>query len=132
MNLDNSSPLYFIIDNRSLTGFAEYRVWQQQNSINGLMLSKLPLSPALSSYVVIKTEIGTHQRIHLLFSDIFDFTINITNKRRYTEQYTKRQLTISCRCALARLVKGGHFICKLSDTLTRFTAEIIYLLLSFI
>jgi len=54
--------------------------------------------------------------------------MNVKINRRYVEQYNKRQLIISCRYALTKLNEGGHFVCKILDTLTRFTAGLIYLL----
>ena len=49
----------------------------------------------------------------------------------YLEQYNKRQMLISCRNALTKLQENGHFICKLTDTLTRFTTGLIFRLYFF-
>ncbi len=129
MNLNNSSPLLFIIDNISLTGFAEYLVWQQQNNVNGLLISPFKAPFPMSSSVVVKSQIDpNHPKVHLLCSDVAIEPMNITINKRYMERYHKRELAISCRRALARLDEGGHFVCKIFDTLTRFTAGLIYLL----
>jgi hypothetical protein len=127
--MDDSCPLSFIIDNKSLTGFAEYLVWQQQNQINGLLISDLCVPFPMNSSVVVKSEIeSNHPKVHLFFSDASIVPMNVKINRRYTEQYNKRQLIISCRHALTKLNEGGHFVCKLQDTLTRFTAGLIYFL----
>lgn len=129
MNLNDSTPLSFIIDNKSLTGFAEYLVWQQQDQINGFIISDLQTSFPQSSSVIIKKQIDLNDsKVHLFFSDISILPMNIKINQRYIEQYNKRQLIISCRYALTKIHQGGHFICKLRDTLTRFTSGIIYLL----
>ncbi|CAF1297361.1 unnamed protein product [Rotaria sordida] len=128
-NPNNSSPLSFIIDNKSLTGFAEYLVWQQQYHVDGLILCDLYNSFPISSSVICKSQIDqNHPKVHLFFSDLSILPINIEINRRYIEQYNKRQLIISCQRALTMLNNGGHFVCKILDTLTRFTAGFIYLL----
>jgi hypothetical protein len=126
--MDNSSPLSFIIDNKSLTGFGEYLVWQQQNNVKGLLISDLSLSFPMSSSVIVKSEIDpNYSKVHLFFSDVSILPMNVKINRRYIEQYNKHQLIISCRHALTKLNEGGHFVCKILDKLTRFTAGLIYL-----
>ncbi len=96
--MDDSCPLSFIIDNKSLTGFVEYLVWQQQNRINGLLISDLCVPFPMNSSVVVKSEIeSNHPKVHLFFSDASIVPMNVKINRRYTEQYNKRQLIISCR-----------------------------------
>ncbi|CAF1350277.1 unnamed protein product [Rotaria sordida] len=129
VNLKNSSSLSFIIDNRSLTGFAEYLVWQQQNQLNGIIISDLPHSFPQSSSVLIKSQVSAnYPRVHLYFSDVSLLSNNLPINRRYMGQYNKYQFLQACRNALIQLHEGGHFVCKLLDTLTRFTAGLIYLL----
>ncbi|CAF3614310.1 unnamed protein product [Rotaria socialis] len=126
---NNSSTLTFIIDNQSLSGFAEYLVWQQGNQVRGLVVSALKDPCPISSSVIYKTQIDqNHSKVHLLFSDVSILPTNVKINMRYTEQYNKRQLIISCQRALTLLNDGGHFVCKILDTLTRFTAGLIYLL----
>ncbi|KAG0428047.1 Cap-specific mRNA (nucleoside-2'-O-)-methyltransferase 1 [Dictyocoela muelleri] len=125
----DSPSLSFIIDNRSLTGFAEYLVWQQRNQVNGLIISDFHHSFPSSSSVLIKSQINSnHPRVHLYFSDVSHLPVDLEINRRYTEQYTKHQFLLACHNALIRINEGGHFVCKLLDTLTRFTAGLIYLL----
>ena len=127
--MNHSSPLLFIIDNISLAGFAEYLVWQQQNNVNGLLISHSKVPFPISSSVIVKSYIdANHPKIHLFLSDVCTLPTNIQVNRRHTEQNTKRLFILACRRALTRLDEGGHFVCKLSDTLTRFTAGLIYLL----
>lgn len=121
--------MLFIIDNISLAGFAEYLVWQQQNNVNGLLISHSKVSFPMSSSVITKPYIDTdHPKVHLLLSDVTSLPPNAKMNRRYTEETTKRPFILACRRALTRVVEGGHFVCKLNDTLTRFTAGLIYLL----
>ena len=121
--------MLFIIDHPSLAGFAEYLVWQQQEQVNGLILSETPASFSHCSSVVYQAQIpANHSKVHLFFSDLTVTFLNIKVNERYLEQYYKRQFIIACRRALVRVQPGGHFICKLGDTLTRFTAGLIYLL----
>ena len=121
--------MLFIIDNISLSGFAEYLVWQQQNNVNGLLVSHLKVPFPMSSSVITKPYIDAdHPKVHLLFSDVCILPPSIKINRRHTEENTKRPFILACRRALNRVVEGGHFVCKLSDTLTRFTAGLIYLL----
>ncbi|CAF3006173.1 unnamed protein product [Rotaria sp. Silwood2] len=129
MGPNNPSTLSFIIDNISLTGFAEYLVWQQEYHVNGLILSDLHNSFPISSSVVCKSQLDPHHsKVHLFFSDLSILPMNVEVNMRYIEQYNKRQLIISCQRALTMLNNGGHFVCKILDTLTRFTAGFIYLL----
>ncbi|CAF2095478.1 unnamed protein product [Rotaria magnacalcarata] len=129
IDLKDSSRLSFIIDNKSLTGFAEYLVWKQQNHINGLIISDLQNSCSFSSYVTIKSQINqNHPKVQLFFSDCSILPTNHDINRRYIEKYNKQQLIIACRRALTMLNNGGHFVCLMLDTLTRFTAGIIYIL----
>jgi hypothetical protein len=112
-----------------LTGFAEYLIWQQQDQITGLLISDLNTSFTMSRNVIVKSQIvSDYPKVHLFFSDISILPANVKIDKRYMEQYNKRQLIISCRYALTKLHEGGHFICKLLDTLTRFTTGLIYLL----
>ena len=127
--IENSTRLSFIIDNKSLTGFAEYLVWQQQHFVNGLLISDCSTSFPISSSVIVKKEIDhTHPKVNLFFSDVSILPTNTKINRRYIEKYNKRQFLISCLNALTKLNQGGHFVCKVLDTLTRFTAGLIYLL----
>ncbi|CAF4611423.1 unnamed protein product [Rotaria sp. Silwood1] len=129
MTRNSSSPLSFIIDNKSLLGFAEYLVWQQEYNVSGLILSDLHNSFPINSSVIYKSQIDVdHPKVHLFFSDLSILPMNIEINMRYIEQYNKRQLIISCQRALTMLNEGGHFICKILDTLTRFTTGFIYLL----
>ncbi len=112
-----------------MTGFAEYLIWQQQDQITGLLISDLNTSFTMSRNVIVKSQIvSDYPKVHLFFSDISILPANVKIDKRYMEQYNKRQLIISCRYALTKLHEGGHFICKLLDTLTRFTTGLIYLL----
>ncbi len=118
-----------------MTGFAEYLVWQQQNNVKGLLISDLSLSFPMSSSVIVKSEIDpNYPKVHLFFSDVSIIRLpssppnDVKIDKRYIEQYNKHQLIISCRYALTKLNEGGHFVCKILDTLTRFTAGLIYLL----
>jgi hypothetical protein len=112
-----------------LTGFAEYLIWQQQDQITGLLISDLNTSFTMSKNVIVKSQIDSnYPKVHLFFSDISILPANVKIDKRYMEQYNKRQLIISCRYGLTKLHEGGHFICKLLDTLTRFTTGLIYLL----
>ncbi|CAF1594374.1 unnamed protein product, partial [Adineta ricciae] len=61
-------------------------------------------------------------------SDLSILPMDQKINRRYLEQYNKRQMLIACRNALTNIHENGHFICKLTDTLTRFTTGLIYLL----
>lgn len=127
--MENSVRLSFIIDNKSLTGFAEYLVWQQQDFVNGILISDSCTSFPKSSSVIVKKELDlTYPKVHLFFSDISILPMNVKINRRYIERYNKRQFLTSCLHALTKLNKGGHFVCKILDTLTRFTAGLIYLL----
>lgn len=127
--MNDSSRLSFIIDNKSLTGFAEYLVWQQKDHIDGLIISNLQNPCLFSSNVTIKSSIDqNHPKVHLFFSDCSILPTNQDINRRYIEKYNKQQLIIACRHALTMLNTGGHFVCLVLDTLTRFTAGIIYLL----
>lgn len=121
--------MYFIIDNPSLIGFAEYLVWQQQGQVNGVILSDTSGTFPDSTKVVYRSQIDpNHSKVHLFFSDLSLPPPNTKINRRYLEQHQKRQFIIACRRALVRVQSGGHFVCKLSDTFTRFTAGLIYLL----
>lgn len=112
-----------------MTGFAEYLAWQQENHVNGIIISNTRDSSEICSYVTYKSEIDQNQpKVRLFFSDVS--IIPSTNKinMRYIEKYNKRQFIESCWRALTLLHEGGHFVCKILDTLTRFTAGLIYLL----
>ena len=112
-----------------MTGFAEYLIWQQQDHVNGIIISDLQKSFPMSSNVFHKSQIDSnHPKVHLFFSDLSILPNNVKINRRYIEQYNKHQMIISCRNALTKLNEGGHFICKLLDTFTRFTTGLIYLL----
>jgi len=112
-----------------LTGFAEYLIWQQQDHVNGTIISDLKNSFPISSNVFYKSQIDlNHPKVHLFFSDLSILPTNVKINQRYIEQYNKHQMIISCRNALTKLNKGGHFVCKLLDTFTRFTSGLIYLL----
>lgn len=83
----------------------------------------------MSSSVITKPYIDAdHPKVHLLLSDVCILPPSIKMNRRHTEENTKRPLILACRRALTRVVEGGHFVCKINDTLTRFTAGLIYLL----
>ncbi|UJR29273.1 hypothetical protein I4U23_010487 [Adineta vaga] len=126
---NDSTPFSFLIDNISLTGFAEYLVWQQQNNVHGFIISDLKNSFPMSSSIQYKPSTDLiHSKVHLLCSDLSILPINQKINQRYLEKYNKRQMLISCRNALTKLHENGHFICKLTDTLTRFTTGLIYLL----
>ena len=129
MDSNDSSRFSFIIDNKSLIGFAEYLVWQQQDHVNGLILSDEDNSFEIGSFVDFKSDIdSSNATAHLFCSDVSILPSNHAVNARYTEQYTKRQFIISCRRALTKLRENGHFVCKLLDTFTRFTAGLVYLL----
>jgi hypothetical protein len=129
MNLPDSSPFSFIVDDGSRTGCAEYLVWQQEKQVIGTVISDRPLSFPFESSVRIRSEIDPdHPRVHLFVCDIFLLPSREKLKKRYTEQHTKRRFLLACYHALTKLKEGGHFVCKLADTFTRFTAGLIYLL----
>ena len=119
----------FIIDNVSLTGFAEYLVWQQDNQVTGTLISSRQQPCPFSSSVLIKPKIDAdHPRVHLYFSDVSLVPSRLSLNHRYTEEHTKQTFLLACHHALTKLKEGGHFVCRLADTFTRFTASLIYLL----
>ena len=121
--------MIFIIDQPSLIGFAEYLVEQQQEQVNGLIVSAQSQSTFNCSSVIYQPHIDpNHPKAHLLFCDLTTTLPHTKTNQRYVEQHYKREFIIACRRALVRVRSGGHFICKLCDTLTRFTAGLIYLL----
>ena len=111
-------------------GCAEYLVWQQEKQVTGTIIShRLFPSPFGSSVVIKSTTDENHPRVHLYFCDINILPSRVKLNTRYTEQSTKRRFLLACRHALTKLKEGGQFVCqKLTDTFTRSTASLIYLL----
>jgi hypothetical protein len=118
------------MDSDSLTGFAEYLVWQQEGQVCGTILSQLNFSSTMfGPSIVYKTDIEPDaNRVHLYFSDSSRSAINDKVNTRYTERHTKRAFLSACYHAMTRLREGGHFVCSILDTFTRFTAGLVYLL----
>ncbi|CAF4017157.1 unnamed protein product, partial [Adineta steineri] len=129
INVDDSTRLSFIIENSTLTGFAEYLTWQQQDDLNGFIISDEKYIFPFNSSIHYKPDIDSiPSKVHLFFSDLTILPLNQKINQRYLEIYNKNQMLISCRNALNKLNENGHFVCKLTDTLTRFTTSLIYLL----
>ncbi|CAF4062612.1 unnamed protein product [Adineta steineri] len=129
IKVDNSTRLSFIIENSTLTGFAEYLTWQQQDDLNGFIISNEKYLFPFNSSIHYKHNIDSiPSKVHLFFSDLTILPLNQKINQRYLEKYNKNQMLISCRNALIKLNENGHFVCKLTDTLTRFTTSFIYLL----
>jgi hypothetical protein len=127
-DLPDSSPYSFIIDDNSQMGCGEYLVWQQCNQVSGTIIADPQRTFPHSSSVLIKSKIDpNHPRVHLYFSDISSGLSERLNSR-YTEQHTKQAFLLACHTALTKLKEGGHFVCQIADTFTRFTAGLIYLL----
>ena len=111
-----------------MTGFAEYLIWQQRDHVDGIILSDLKQKFPASS-VSYRTPANFPSRpVHLFFSDVCRLPETPPIHQRYLEKYTKRQFLLSCQRALKTIAEGGHFVCKMLDTLTRFTAGLIYLM----
>ncbi|CAF1273541.1 unnamed protein product [Adineta steineri] len=129
IKVDDSTRLSFIIENTTLTGFAEYLAWQQQDDLNGFIISNEKYLFPFNSSIQHKLNIDSiPSKVHLFFSDLSNLLSDQKINQRYLEIYNKKQMLISCRNALNKLNENGHFICKLTDTLTRFTTSLIYLL----
>lgn len=66
--------------------------------------------------------------VHIYCSDASSPSSSTHGSQRYLEQYNKHVFLKSCHNALSLLSEGGHFVCKILDTFTRFTAGLIYLM----
>lgn len=72
----------------------------------------------ISQHVKRVSQIGDGQRINLVFADL-----NHSN-----ELSAKRELVYLCITALRLLGDGGMFVCRVCETLTRFTVGLLYIL----
>ncbi|CAF1343216.1 unnamed protein product [Adineta steineri] len=111
IKIDNSTHLSFIIENSTLTGFAEYLIWQQQDDLNGFIISDEKYVFPFNSSIQYKLNIDfIPSKVHLFFSDLTILPLNPKINQRYLEIYNKKQMLISCRNALNKLNENGHFV----------------------
>ncbi|CAF0933640.1 unnamed protein product [Didymodactylos carnosus] len=125
--------LPFLVVSNKDQGFVEYISWQQRDLLKGQAF--VP-SSSLSSNSIISYHLFTEfftvdqpvrEKVSLIVADI-SASPDVALKSRYVEYEMKLQLTQLCRHALKCLTENGHFVCKVSDVFTRFTAGVIYLL----